>query len=89
MRMENSDKIGHLLAYFTLCFSWLYAFKNNTFLGIKKHTIITLVILYGIIIEVLQGVLTTYRQADIYDVLANTTGVFLAVFLFQKVSRFL
>ena len=33
---------------------------------------------FGIFIEVLQDRLTTYRQLDIYDILANTAGVVVA-----------
>jgi glycopeptide antibiotics resistance protein len=34
-------------------------------------------IIFGIIIEVLQGTVTAYRSSDINDVLANTIGVLL------------
>jgi VanZ family protein len=41
---------------------------------------------YGLIIEVLQEILTNTRQADFYDFLANTTGAFvgLIVLLYYK-----
>jgi len=34
------------------------------------------------LIEVLQGVLTSYREPDWYDILANTAGILLAVIIF-------
>lgn len=82
VKVENSDKIGHFLAYFTLGVVWLYALKNKH----KKVLIIFFLILYGIIIEILQGVLTSNRQADFYDFIANTTGVLLAYVLTTKLS---
>lgn len=41
-----------------------------------------LVIGFGMLIEVLQGALTNYRQPDWADVVANSIGVFLALSLF-------
>ena len=44
-----------------------------------KRSLILIALLvdyFGIIIEALQEGLTTYRQADIYDILANSLGVF-------------
>jgi len=79
VNISNSDKIGHTIAYFTLSLSWFYVFKDHS----KKRSIaIFLLIIYGIVLEVLQGTLTTYRTADFYDFIANTTGVLLAVFVF-------
>ena len=38
-------------------------------------------IVFGIIIEVLQGVLTKNRQADVYDVIANSAGALFALII--------
>ena len=38
-------------------------------------------------IEVLQGVLTSYRTADYFDILANATGAFLALVIFNIIFR--
>ena len=80
--MENSDKLGHFLAYFLLSLSWFSALKNK----FNNNLIIILLISYGIIIEVLQEVLTVHRQADFKDVLANSMGVILAYLLYQKIN---
>lgn len=47
----------------------------------KYLIIISLSIFYGIIIEVLQMGFTTTRKGDLYDVLANSIGVFCAAML--------
>ena len=83
IKMENSDKLGHFLAYFLLSLSWFSALKNK----FNNNLIIILLISYGIIIEVLQEVLTVHRQADFKDVLANSIGVILAYLLYQKINK--
>jgi len=78
--ISNSDKIGHVLAYFTLGLSWFYVYKHKSS---KIYFIALLLIIYGIILEGLQGTITSYRTADFYDFIANTTGVILAIILFS------
>ena len=79
INISNSDKIGHTIAYFTLSLSWFYVFKDQ---NKKRNVAVFLLIIYGIVLEVLQGTLTTYRTADFYDFIANTIGILLAVFVF-------
>ncbi|MBZ9631021.1 VanZ family protein [Salegentibacter sp. LM13S] len=81
-----TDKLLHLGAYFGLVVLWKVYFMqkdkpHNTY---KKNLfkIAGLSILFGMLIEVLQGVLTSYREPDWFDILANTTGIFLAVIIF-------
>lgn len=82
IKLENSDKIGHSIAYFFLSLSWIYALRKR----FNNILIITLLISYGIIIEILQEVLTTHRQGDFSDVLANSVGVILAYLLYQIID---
>ena len=87
-----SDKIYHLIAYFLLMLSWLYAFfKKEKFQEYVKYIILGCFI-FGIIIEILQGIITSYRTASYLDILANTIGVLLAVVIFhvfeKKISVF-
>ena len=85
IKVSSGDKIFHFLAYLVLTFLWvntfIYKFKW------KKETAIiygaTICIVFGIIIEVLQGSVTSYRSSGIYDVLANMSGVFFIVILFS------
>jgi glycopeptide antibiotics resistance protein len=39
-------------------------------------------VVYGIVIELLQGSATTYRTPDVWDVLANSIGVILGSLTF-------
>jgi len=87
-RVENSDKILHTSAYTILSISWFFYFKP--FNNIQKKGFIVLgLFLYGIIIEILQSALTTYRTGSFYDVLANSVGILIALISFEKVYNFL
>jgi len=68
------DKIFHALAYGVLALLWYFTLNR---LKIAKPIFITALgsIIYGIILEVLQGQLTIVRSLDILDVLANSIGV--------------
>ena len=72
-----SDKILHAGAYFGMVFLWLcYAIFKFSTERLKKISLIICVlsIVFGIFIEVLQHILTDYRELDFYDIIANSTG---------------
>jgi VanZ family protein len=80
----NFDKLGHLAFYFGTTLSWFLYFKSQkTEKGYKKSLIKAFLFsfVYGILIEVAQGLFTASRQPDIKDVLANTIGALLAISL--------
>lgn len=86
--IDHGDKILHVGAYAVLTFLWLFYAKHFQ-LKNKLIIIIALCIIYGIILEVIQGMLTTHRMADGLDVLANGVGVVLAamVFYISKIGK--
>ena len=70
------DKIAHFFLYAALCFFWFMSFhilKLKSSLGLAS----LISILFGAGIEVLQGLLSVYRSADIFDVVANCLGIFI------------
>jgi len=80
-----TDKMLHGVAYFILTFLWIFYYMMKK-PGIRNYkweffNISGLVIVFGMLIEVLQGALTSYRQPDWADILANSIGVLIA-FLF-------
>lgn len=81
-----NDKIGHTIAYLCLSFFWLTFAKNLT--KKAKHFVLvaSLCIIYGIVLELLQGTLTTTRTASVFDVFANTLGVIVGSFLVYVVK---
>ena len=79
LNIRHFDKLNHGAAYFFLTFFWLLAFRKKS----NNLPILLLCSFYGIIIEVLQSSLTTYRTAEYYDIIANTIGVLLAFAVFR------
>lgn len=83
------DKAAHLIINCVLIVFWLLFFykKENKMMAVTTiYVVFGLCLLYGIIIEALQYILTTYRQADMLDVVANTIGLLIGVGLFRKVK---
>ena len=87
LNLKSSDKYLHFIAYFTLCILWFFALRDRLHRYVFRVAVPLGLILYGIILEGLQGGLTTYRTADIYDAIANSAGVLGAMFLFNKLLR--
>ena len=70
-----SDKTMHYLAYFILaCFLWFAVspYKKANWRQFRPWLMFSIVILYGILDEVLQGF--TGRSADLFDFLADIIG---------------
>lgn len=86
--IDNSDKFFHSLAYFVLTMSWFYAVEKSHSILRYKIVVAFFVFFFGILIEVLQSSLTTYRTADYYDILANSFGILIAMVLFNRLLRF-
>jgi VanZ family protein len=87
MPIDNIDKIFHSLAYFFLALSWFFAVEKSHSIFKYRIVVAFLVIIFGIIIEVLQSSLTTYRTADYYDIMANSFGILIAMVLFNRLLR--
>ncbi len=92
--ISNIDKLLHLGAYFGLAILWLlyiHVLKMSLHRNWASSKIYfgtaSLLIIYGIVIEVLQGSTTTYRTPDVWDVLANTIGVILGSLLFMLLFK--
>lgn len=79
-----SDKIFHIIAYFTLTICWLFSFLKKPSL---KYSIVIFCFLFGIIIEFIQQSLTSYRTGDYKDVLANMIGIVLGLLTFNLVFK--
>jgi len=85
--VNNLDKFLHTSAYFLLTLSWLFALKKSVKLKKKYTLVITVIFVYGIIIEVLQESLTINRQADFYDLFANLGGILIAYVFFNIIFQ--
>jgi VanZ family protein len=80
VKISSGDKIFHSLSYVVLTFLWYYTLYYNLKFNKGKSLIYAVVIsiIFGIVIEVLQETVTTYRSSDIIDVFANSIGAILA-----------
>ena len=85
--VKISDKSLHAVAYFLLAFCWFYTVYKSTRIRISTFIVALLTIAFGMVVEALQGGLTSYREADVFDMLANSIGVFLAYLIFKLVLK--
>jgi glycopeptide antibiotics resistance protein len=91
VKISFGDKIFHSLAYVVLTFLWYYTFYYNLNFNKGKALIYAVVIsiIFGIVIEVLQGTVTTYRSSDINDVFANSFGAILAAVVIAVKNKYI
>ncbi len=83
-----SDKFLHTIAYIGLMWSWLLVFRKRIFLKLRLKLLLYL-ILFGIILEVLQGEVALNRTADWRDIIANMTGLLLGLLTFKYMYKIL
>lgn len=77
------DKTIHFLTYFVLCLLVFITFSIYKFsYSLQLSTIFS--IIFGVAIEFLQMKLTTNRNFDSFDILANLVGVLLMSIFIQK-----
>jgi len=87
LQFLHADKLMHMLIYFVFTGIWFLAFsKGITNEILQKNALIVSAafsFVYGIGIEFMQQTLVVSRQGDWQDVLANTIGIILAIFLIK------
>lgn len=79
----NLDKLVHAFFHFVFTILWfLYLQKQLNSINNTRTLVISflLSVFFGISIEIAQELFTTTRHADIFDVLANSTGAIIAIF---------
>ncbi|MCH4554013.1 VanZ family protein [Aestuariibaculum lutulentum] len=87
--ISNADKVFHSLTYLILALLWystfLFKFKMPSVKALIYSALFSTI--FGIIIEVLQGMVTVTRKPDFEDVIANSVGVLLAVVVVLVYNR--
>lgn len=90
-KIPHLDKIVHFTMYFTLQFLILteyYKNYNNKYSFTKILIITTSIsIMYGLVMEYLQGYLFTSRTASFYDFIANSAGAIIGTILVIFLSK--
>ncbi|RZS98860.1 VanZ family protein [Aquimarina brevivitae] len=83
--LDNGDKVLHFVAYAILALVWFFCAFFSTKIKYTYTKILALVAIfcafYGVLMEVAQGFLTTYRTMDYKDALANTSGIVFVVII--------
>ncbi len=80
--VSGNDKIIHFLFYAVFVLLLCLA-KRKSHLKMKHNLLIVVfAILYGTVIEVLQGAVTKNREADFHDALANSLGAIVGFICF-------
>jgi VanZ family protein len=87
-----TDKMVHLIINAGLFVVWAsYVFSGKT-KATKTYTIPLLffcTLLYGILIEIIQGSYISTRGADFFDVVANVCGLILGSFVVKMSKKFI
>jgi VanZ family protein len=80
IRVNGVDKYVHFIFHFVFAFFWfMYLYKNNLKPRIAVQWVFAGSLIFGILIELAQAFFTVSRNADVYDVLANTMGALVAL----------
>ena len=89
--IPHLDKVVHFGFYFIAAVLGCMALcEINSQRNLKQQQffwLLLLLVFYGIIIEILQAVATTYRSGDVFDFIANSLGTIcglLTVYFYQK-----
>ncbi|MGH2665173.1 VanZ family protein [Flavobacterium sp.] len=81
----NADKVVHFVFYFVFVIAWfrylVFEEKQNQK---SKILLVSVAILLGISVEIGQTYLTTSRQGDILDALANSIGGITGILVSSK-----
>jgi VanZ family protein len=76
------DKWVHVGLFTVLLFLWKAAFRKP-----GTSIMIMLAVLYGLFVEIFQGWLVPNRSFDLYDLLADTAGSVLGLFIWSVVYK--
>jgi VanZ family protein len=87
-----ADKIVHLTinaGLFVVWASYVFSGKTKTTKTYTLPLLFLCTLLYGILIEVIQGSFIPTRGADFFDVVANVCGLILGFFAVKLTKKFI
>ncbi|MEM7086461.1 MAG: VanZ family protein [Bacteroidota bacterium] len=88
--VPSFDKLGHILVFSLLVILWaLFAFMKSKEARDKIWWVVIATFIYGIVIEALQWLFLESRTADVWDIVANSAGIFLGWLIFRKIKNYL
>ena len=87
-KIPQFDKVVHFLMYFGLMSSILFE-NRKTLKKTRDFFLISLIpLFYGILMEILQGVLTITRSASFFDAVFDETGIIVCILLWLWIKPF-
>lgn len=90
LELLNFDKFVHASLFFILILLTIRGFKVQTSFYIlhtyPKSCALIKCIIYGGLLEIMQGALFSERTADLYDFIANSTGCILGLSVFNTIE---
>lgn len=84
IKIPHKDKIVHFIFYFIFVFLWTISLSSSPYKSKVGIVILLIAIVYGILMEVFQGLLTIDRTPDSNDVIANSSGAIVGWFVAKK-----
>ena len=87
VKVDSIDKVVHFTFHFVFVMLWFLYLKEKNIRNVFFKIFLASFSL-GVIIEILQSIFTVTRQADIKDVLANTTGTITAITILLLYYKF-
>lgn len=91
LELLEFDKFIHAFLFFILVLLTVRGLKlQKKFPNISKLAMITAVtasVLYGGLLEIMQGMFFDGRSTDIYDFIANTFGCLLATLFYSRLEK--
>lgn len=88
INIPEIDKIVHFGMYFSLMSVIILEHRKTIKSNSRLFLTGLIPLLYGILMEVLQANVTTTRSASVFDVLANTAGIFGSVLVWLWIKPF-
>lgn len=91
LELLNFDKFVHAALFFVLVVLTVRGFYlQSAFIKIQEHpkwTAFAYCVIYGALLEIMQGTLFEQRSADVFDFIANSVGAAVGVLLYDRVER--
>jgi len=87
--VSGADKYVHFTFHFVFTLLWGFYFllKLHEIIIPKIVSVFLLSLCYGIVIEILQEIVTKTRHVDIFDILANSVGATIALLFFVLIKK--
>jgi VanZ family protein len=90
IEINHVDKLAHFSFHFIFIILWyMYFISTSKIINYKTPLILFFVsLVFGIVIEWSQQVLTTSRKGDVLDVISNISGAFTALVILISVQYY-